>query len=121
MRPIHLARLDKTRPVVILTRESVRPRLTRITVVPVTTTIRGLSTEVAVGPRNGLDHDSVISCDNIQTVDANLIGRHLGHLLADQELLLAEAIMIAFDLEAVSLADLVEIRAIQATTQHRRA
>ncbi|HZQ33016.1 MAG TPA: type II toxin-antitoxin system PemK/MazF family toxin, partial [Mycobacterium sp.] len=30
MRPIHLAKLDKTRPVLILTRELVRPHLTRV-------------------------------------------------------------------------------------------
>lgn len=34
MRPIHLAALDRTRPVLILTREQVRPLLSSITVVP---------------------------------------------------------------------------------------
>lgn len=41
---------------------------------PVTSTIRGLSTEVPVGRINGLDHDSVISCDNITTVPWSTIG-----------------------------------------------
>ena len=99
MRPIHAARLDKTRPVVILTRELVRPHLNRVTVAPITSTIRGLSTEVAVGPINGLDHDSVISCDNIVTVPASALGRHLGHLLPAQELELTTAIQAAFDLD----------------------
>ena len=45
MRPIHLAALDKTRPVLVLTRELVRPHLTRVTVAPITGTVRGLSTE----------------------------------------------------------------------------
>jgi hypothetical protein len=48
MRPIHVARLDKVRPVLILTRELVRPHLTTVTIAPITTTIRGLSTEVPV-------------------------------------------------------------------------
>ena len=59
MRPIHSARLDKTRPVLILTRDVVRPHLSRVTVAPITSTIRRLSTEVPVGTANGLDHDSL--------------------------------------------------------------
>ena len=86
MRPIHSARLDKTRPVLILTREVVRPHLSRVTVAPITSSIRGLSTEVPVGPANGLDHDSVVSCDNILTVPASTLGRHLGHLFRDQKI-----------------------------------
>ena len=81
MRPIHAARLDQTRPVLILTRELVRPHLHRVTVAPITTTVRGLSTEVPVGARNGLDHDSVVSCDNIVTVPTSVLGRQLGFLL----------------------------------------
>ena len=64
MRPIHLAQLDKERPVLILTRELVRPHLTRVTVAAITRTVRGLSTEVPVGTVNGLDYESVVSCDN---------------------------------------------------------
>lgn len=99
MRPIHSARLDKTRPVLILTRELVRPHLTRVSVVPITSTIRGLSTEVPVGSANGLDHDSVISCDNIVTMPTTALGRQLGYLLPNQEAALAAAIRSAFDLE----------------------
>jgi mRNA interferase MazF len=99
MRPIHTARLDKTRPVLILTRELVRPHLTRVTVAPITSTIRGLSTEVPVGPANGLDQHSVVSCDNILTVPTATLGRQIGYLLPAQERELAEAIRAAFDLE----------------------
>ncbi|HYU86111.1 MAG TPA: type II toxin-antitoxin system PemK/MazF family toxin [Kribbellaceae bacterium] len=99
MRPIQLAKLDKTRPVLVLTREIVRPHLTRVTVAPITTTIRGLSTEVPVGRANGLDHDSVVSCDNIVTVLKSDLGRHIGYLLADQEPDLSYAVRAAFDLD----------------------
>src|SRR5687768_14592878 len=68
VRPLHIARLDKARPVLVLTRELVRPHLRTVTVAPVTTTARGLSTEVPVGAANGLDRPSVISCDNITTI-----------------------------------------------------
>jgi mRNA interferase MazF len=99
MRPIHTAHLDTTRPVLILTRDVVRPHLSRVTVAPITSTIRGLSTEVPVGPANGLDHASVVSCDNIVTVPVSALGRQLGFLLAGQETALTGAIRAAFDLD----------------------
>lgn len=99
MRSIHIAQLDKVRPVVILTRELVQPHMSRVTVAPITSTIRGLSTEVTVGMANGLEQESVISCDNIVTVPKSTIGRRVGYLLDTQEPLLSEAIHSAFDLE----------------------
>jgi mRNA interferase MazF len=98
MRPIHVAQLDKARPVLVLTRELVRPYLARVTVAPITTTVRGLSSEVPVGPDNGLDAEGVVSCDNIVTVPKSALGRQLGVLLASQEPALAEAVRAAFDL-----------------------
>jgi mRNA interferase MazF len=99
MRPIHLAHLDKTRPVLVMTRELVRPHLRRITVAPITSTVRGLSTEVPVGAGNGLDHGCVVSCDNILTVPVSALGRQIGYLLPHQETQLTAAIHAAFDLE----------------------
>ncbi len=99
MRPIHTAQLDKVRPVLILTREIVRPHLTRVSVAPITTTICGLSTEVPVGRRNGLYQASVISCDNIVTVPVAALGPQIGYLLPAQEAALTNAIHAAFDLD----------------------
>lgn len=98
MRPIHIARLDKPRPVVVLTRELIRPRLTNVTVAPITSTIRGLSTEVPVGPENGLEHDSVICCDNLATIPVENLRYMVGTLNPEQEQRLSEAIRVAFDL-----------------------
>ncbi len=99
MRPIRLAQLDTVRPVLVLTREEVRPYLNAITVAPITSTRRGLSTEVEVGPQNGLDHVSIVNCDAITTVPAGQLGRIVGYLLPHQELGLSTAIAAAFDLE----------------------
>jgi mRNA interferase MazF len=99
MRPIHMARLDKPRPVLLLTRELVRPHLTTVTIAPITTTIRGLSTEVPVGPANGLAAPSVVSCDNVTTIPTNALGDQVGALLDHQEQMLSEAIRAAFDLD----------------------
>jgi mRNA interferase MazF len=103
MRPIHLARLDKTRPVVILTRPRANAVMSKVTVAPITSTVRGLSTEVPVGARNGLDHDGVVSCDNIATIPSELLGRLVGFLSELQEAALAQAIVSAFDLHIEDL------------------
>ncbi len=99
MRPIHIARLDKARPVLVLTRELVRPHLGTVTVAPITTTIRGLSTEVHVDAANGLAGPSVVSCDNITTIPADALGVQIGGLLDRQEPELTHAIGMAFDLD----------------------
>lgn len=98
MRPIHLVKLDKTRPTLILTREIVIPYRSWVTVAPIASTVRGLATEIALGAANGLDHECVISCDNIYTIEADKIGRLVGYLRPDQESALTEAIKAAFDL-----------------------
>ena len=99
MRPIHIARLDKARPVLVLTREVVRPHMTAVTIAPITTTIRGLSTEVAVDAANGLAGLSVVSCDNITTIPTSALVEQIGVLLDRQEETLSHAIRAAFDLD----------------------
>lgn len=98
MRPIHTARLDKRRPVLVLTRQHVVDRLSHVTVAPITGVARGIPTEVAVGPDNGLDQAGVVSCDNIVTVATSELGDRIGFLLDHQEPALAAAMLWAFDL-----------------------
>lgn len=98
MRRIAVVQLDKNRPALVLTRQSKLNLLRWVTVAPITSTIRGITSEVKVGPRNGLDHDSVVSCDNITTVPAEAVGKTIGLLFDDQEPALARAIGDAFDL-----------------------
>jgi mRNA interferase MazF len=90
--------MDKVRPVLILTRRQVIPYLSGVTVVPITSTIRGLSIEVGLGRHNGLIKDSVANCENITTIDRDDIRRHLGFLLPAQEPALARAMGFAFGL-----------------------
>ena len=98
MRDIYVAHLGKSRPVVVLTRKPVRAAMRRVTVAPITSTAKGLSTEVPVGPANGLDEPCVISCDNIITIDKRALGRHIGFLFERQETDLTAAIVNAFAL-----------------------
>jgi mRNA interferase MazF len=95
--------MDKTRPVVVLTREGARGAMTSVTVAPITSRVRGLDSEVPVGRRHGLDHESVISCDSVKTVPASDLGRVVGYLGAQDEALLTKALVHAFDLAVEDL------------------
>ncbi|GAB2768579.1 type II toxin-antitoxin system toxin endoribonuclease MazF3 [Nocardioides salsibiostraticola] len=99
MREICLVKLDKTRPALVLTRGAARAAMTKVTVAPITTTVKGLSSEVLLGADNGLDHDCVVALDNVITVPVNLLGRTVGYLSAEQESQLARAVVLAYDLE----------------------
>jgi mRNA interferase MazF len=99
VRPIHIAHLDKARPVLVLTRELVIPQRVQVTIAPLTSTARGLSVEIAVGPANGLGRESVVNCDNIVTIPKTALGERIGYLLPAQEDELTAAIHAAFDLE----------------------
>ena len=103
VREICLARLDKSRPVLVLTRESARAAMTKVTVAPITSTIKGLSSEVPVGPDNGLEQESVVSLDNVVTIPAHLLGRTVGFLTSEQEAVLARAIVLTYDLDIALL------------------
>ena len=100
MRAIHLVRLDKVRPAVLLTREELLPHLNQVTVAPITSRVRGIRSELPLGRANGLDHDSAVNCDGIATVERSALGPQIGWLLPSQERELHAAIVAAFALEA---------------------
>jgi mRNA interferase MazF len=74
---------DKRRPVVILTRDSVLPRLTTVLVAPVTTRIRDIPTEVRLGPAQGLPRPCVANLDNITPLPKRLLVARRGRLGPD--------------------------------------
>ena len=61
-------RPNKRRPVLVLTRQEILGHLHNVTVAPITTTIRGIPSEVVVGPESGLKTTSAINLDNVATV-----------------------------------------------------
>lgn len=65
---------DKKRPVVILTRNSVLEYLGEVTVVPITSTIRDIPSEVLLSRQDGMHNECAINCDHIQTVSKSHIG-----------------------------------------------
>ncbi len=60
--------LDKRRPVLVVTRSAVIPVLSTIVVAPVTRTVRGIPTEVPLGPAEGLPSECAASFDNLQAI-----------------------------------------------------
>ena len=69
---------NKRRPVVVLTRQEVLPLLRTAIVAPITSTIRGLPSEVVVGADEGLKRDSAINLDHVQTVEQRSLHSFVG-------------------------------------------
>jgi mRNA interferase MazF len=90
-----LADLDKRRPVVVLTRDPLGRHLHAVIVGPVTSTVRGLSTEVAVGPEDGARVASVVNLDNLQLVDRRRLVRHVGRVRARTLRQICDAVAVA--------------------------
>jgi mRNA interferase MazF len=61
------------RPVVVLTRDEALPRLKNVVVALVTRTIRGIETEVQIGPADGMPVECAVSLDNLRTVPRALL------------------------------------------------
>lgn len=76
--------LDKRRPVLVVTRSQAVPVLSWIVVAPVTRTVRGIPTEVALGPPNGLDVECAASFDNLQPIRLDLLTTRVGALRPDE-------------------------------------
>lgn len=75
---VWLAEVDKLRPVVILTRDPLGRYLHSVIVGPITSRIRGITTEVAVGQAEGLRIPSVVNLDNTQLLDRSHLRRRIG-------------------------------------------
>ena len=70
----------KRRPVLVVSRSEVIPVLHNVVVAPITSTIRLIPTNVAVGIPEGIDHDSVASFDSLAAVPKSLLTVKLGVL-----------------------------------------
>lgn len=56
------------RPVCVLTRDEAIPRLRNVVVALITGRVRGLESEVLLGPDDGMPRECAISLDNLRTV-----------------------------------------------------
>jgi mRNA interferase MazF len=80
VRLVRFSSPDKERPAVIVTRNSVLDYLNTATVVPVTSTIRNVPSEVRLDIDDGMKNACVANAHNLTTVRAELIGRRVARL-----------------------------------------
>jgi mRNA interferase MazF len=85
------------RPYLVLTRDQAIPVLRRIVAAPVTRRVRGIPTEVPLGPEEGLAFESIASLDNVETVPKSAFTRRLGALAPARRHELCEALRAAVD------------------------
>ena len=71
---------DKRRPVVVLTRDSAIAYLSTVTVAPITSTIRGVPSEVLLSEEDGMKTACAVNLHNAVTVSQNHLGRRVAHL-----------------------------------------
>ena len=79
----------------ILSREDVIPLLHTVMVPPITSTRRGTPSEVALGPDDGLKHESAVNLDHLQTVERARLVSYVGSLNASQMRQVCRALAIA--------------------------
>ena len=71
---------EKKRPAVVLTRNSAIAYLSTVTVAPVTSTIRGVPSEVVLNEEDGMKAPCAVNLHNAITVSQQRLGRRLAHL-----------------------------------------
>ncbi len=71
---------DKKRPVVVLTRNSAIDYLSTVTVAPITSTIRGVPSEVLLNEEDGMKTPCAVNLHNPVTVVQERLGRRVAQL-----------------------------------------
>jgi mRNA interferase MazF len=90
----------RSRVFVVVSRQAViDSRFSTVICAPVYTERYGLSTEVAIGAEQGLEHDCSIHCDALVSVQKSLLTRFVGMLAPTKLLELDHAIAAAGDLD----------------------
>lgn len=80
---VHLCRFappDKQRPVLVLTRDSAVTNLSTVTVAPISSTIRGVPSEVILDIDDGMKGRCAVNLHNAVTVSQERLGRRVASL-----------------------------------------
>jgi len=73
---------DKQRPVLVLTRDSAITYLSTVTVAPITSTIRGVPSEVMLTEEDGMRASCAVNLHNAVTVSRGRLGKRVAQLSA---------------------------------------
>lgn len=71
---------DKKRPAVVLTRNSAIAYLSTVTVAPITSTIRGVPSEVILSEEDGMKTPCAVNLHNAVTVSQHRLGKRVAQL-----------------------------------------
>ena len=71
---------DKKRPVVVLTRDSAIGYLSTVTVAPITSTIRGVPSEVILSEEDGMKTQAAVNLHNAVTISQHRLGKRVAQL-----------------------------------------
>ncbi len=88
---------DKKRPVLIITRNSILEYLNEVTVVPITSTIRDIPSEVFLTEEDGMPKDCAVNCDHVQTVSKSKLGSLITTLTSEKLIQVSKAIRFSLD------------------------
>ena len=88
---------DKRRPVLVLSRDVAIPLLASVVVAPITTRVRGIPTEVPLGPDEGMPTECAASLDNVTLTAKATLVRRLTSLSRTKMLSVCRALHVALD------------------------
>ncbi len=86
---------NKRRPVLVLARQEAIEVLPAIMVAPISSTVRGLPSEVLLDERAGLDHQSAVMLDSVQCVEKRRLRHFIGSVTTTQLRQVCEALEVA--------------------------
>jgi len=93
------AKVDKRRPVVLVSRQEAYAVRGLVITAPATTTVRGYSVEVKLGRREGLPRECVVNCDWLVTLAKDDLIERAGALTGTKLRQLDHALKFALGLD----------------------
>jgi mRNA interferase MazF len=86
---------DKRRPVLVLSRQKAIRLLHTVLVAPIISAAHGAPSEVSLGIREGLKHDSVANLDQVQTVTQDKLHHFVSAVGPEKMAAVCRALMVA--------------------------
>ncbi len=91
---------DKLRPALVLTRQSALAYLSRVTVAPISSSLRGVPSEVHLDIADGMKHACAVNLHNLVTIPKTRLGRRVARLSDDRMRAVCRAVGFAIGCEA---------------------
>lgn len=100
VRLVQFAAPDKRRPAVVLTRQSALAYLSRVTVAPITSSIRDVPSEVRLDIDDGMKQPCAVNLHNLVTLSQDRLGRRVARVREGKMLEVCRALGFALGCEA---------------------